>query len=236
MEAVVLDLSEYIGWQLETKFMKKYFLGFIIIIAVVSAGVFIFKKGESVSTISPDILVLTAPVLSFSGIIEKMDSSSMTVSKKSDQGNLTYQVKFNDKTPVQRAAPPTSSPSASLTTKDLKAGQAVIAASQQDLRIITNRQIEAISLTIASLYLNGTITKIEGTEVTVKGIVGNFGIPLNSIPVAKEYVITVDSSLNLKAGVNMTAFFDSEIRPGVKASFIQIIPVVPPGSAITLPK
>ena len=199
---------------------------------------------------SPDILYLTNPVHSFSGVIDKVDNNTLTVSKKVDDTTLIYKVSVSDKTKFFRnnlLVSPSATSSAALTFHDLKPGQTVLINTTKDLRLLSSREFEASDITLTINTLSGTITNIKGNLLTVKGFIPTLDSP-DMKDEQKEYNIEITPNTQIRNPLNPSSTVsdlkkDSQIivyfespsdSKNIKASMIQIIPAVSAGSAIQI--
>ena len=158
------------------------------------------KKGTNGYTISQNILSITQPVTSFSGIVEKIEGNRLFVTQK-----VTYQVIVSDKTQIYRPMTPYivylfktvlsdpgqdfTMPAQKSTIKDIQAGQYITIDSQVDLRTLAGTSFEAVTITLPQkiITLKGKITRLEGNTLTVKAFVST----TTSTPQEKDYTITI---------------------------------------------
>lgn len=163
--------------------------GTLLLLALIAAA---FSLGRSASkpasSLSPHILYLTSPAAVFSGKIETIDGNTLTVSQTMSAAaptpapaKITFRVLVTAETPVNYSSSlsvttpgsgttgSTTSPRP-LTTKDLRAGQAVIIDSATDLRTNTSGTFTATAIRLnGPTSLHGTIIARQGDILSVKG-------------------------------------------------------------------
>jgi hypothetical protein len=192
---------------------------------------------------SKNILLLTYPVQSFSGTIDKVEGNTLRVSRKQIESSpvklgeipkkpkeitISYSIIISDKTKVYR---PFSIPvpylfktsdevfsDATLSIKDIKVGQKITANTVSDLRTLQSSQFEATVITIPPItsILSGTITQISGNIVTIKAI----------SPIIDEYQITVTPDTEISGYVSTATaqqkFIPGTTRPAITAKKYQL--------------
>lgn len=225
----------------------KSYLPFIIIFAILAGGLFLAVKTNIISLhpVSPDILYLTTPINGFTGTIEKIEASSITLSRKvsittnylatapnppqSKTAILRYKAKITPKTPILSlvslsGASPSATPN--LTIKDLKIGQVVNVGSSKDLRTIIQRQLEATNIVLTYYSLGGKVTDIKGNIIMVKGNDINHSLEGNVIFDPKDYSVEVNSpdANKIKVGSEVIIYHDlpADAKSQIKAISVSI--------------
>lgn len=176
---------------------KKLALFLVLILLVIFAIIYIvklpnFKKlttqlptpPQLGSTISPDILSLTSPIYSLTGVVEKVEGNTLTISyQNSREGatnkKLVYKVLITDKTTITSPLSQSgihlpgeatfSSPNISYTIKNIRVGESAAVGTATDLRQLTTGKFEASTVVLVSrsTSLEGTITQIDGQTLII---------------------------------------------------------------------
>jgi hypothetical protein len=136
---------------------KRFLIIFVIVIILLISSIWIIhlKKagnsslkpgGQTGLKASPNISAPTAPVMSFSGIIEAINGNNLTVSEKAGASGkeISYQVSV----PASLQILTMNSGNQKSSIKDLEVGETVIIASKVDLRTVPNNQFEALSVLV----------------------------------------------------------------------------------------
>ncbi len=145
------------------------FILFLILILVIIITALLISSGRlklnqtsppSFQTISPNILYLTQPIISFSGQITKISGNTITTSHQASASSQTsqitpsYQVTIAPTTSISflslDTSTNTSTPSATIapTIKNLEVGQLVAAISRVDLRTLFVEKFESQLITM----------------------------------------------------------------------------------------
>lgn len=208
----------------------------IIIVDVVLALLALFivigyvkKIGLFNPPVSPNILYITQPVYTFSGIVEKIEGNKLLISQKGiltpslsskETTTFTYQVVVSDKTRITQPVfypnylfrtPP---PVRKLTINDITVGDMVVASSYVDLRTLTDNKFEAtmIDLSQRLTVIGGKITHLDRNTLTLKALnfatirIVNRGITPPP-PQEKEYsvIVTPDTEIS---------YYNTHVTPG----------------------
>ena len=223
----------------EVKRKQLILIGSAILVVIV---LFIFidlmtKSRIAGLPVSPRVVSNTQPVMSFAGVVEKIDGNRMTVSKRQETETIVFQAVVSDKTPIGQL-PPTvpylikkSPPSQvkRVVLKDIRVGQFVTLTSSTDLRLAKTNVFEPTSVTVRpkSIILDGTIVQISKNILILQAkpqiiLPKIFGIT-PSPAIEKEYTILVSASTEISKK-NSAALrqdnLDSNITP---TSFVPII-------------
>lgn len=231
--------------------------------------------------ISPNILYITQPVTIFSGVIEKINGSTITVSQamylssplvvpatnasspppSPIANTISYNITVNDQTLITQISPyvnylfkaNTLSNYQTLSLSDLSVGQNVTINSKVDLRTLKSNTFEAVSINLPAIFntLGGTITQINGTGLIVKGLspsnqLSTTNNSLSSPPTEQEYIIKITDNTeisrlnpgtpprpeklnlsNLKIGMHVDIYTNSDIGHGTEFEAIRIEPTAP---------
>ena len=202
---------------------KPFIITLIILLLILGllAVIPVLKKRVLQKSVSPNILLITQPVLSFSGIVEKVEGNTVTITQKvMEQSQITlplaavnaspfptpksitvtYRVLVTDKTQISQPATfinyllktVTPFPVAKLTIKDVKVGQSVTVNSQTDLRTLAGSTFEAATVNLPPIT-SMLSGKIVGLEENTLTL--KAFIPVTSGPMGagneKEFTITI---------------------------------------------
>lgn len=269
---------------------KQVGIAAVIFIGIILYIIFDYSK----QYISPNILYFTQPISSFSGIIEKIDGNTITVTqpysylergfelptlystggsrdKLLKTKNLSFQVDVLSTTHILRSqvsvpylfnrSATSSSMSAQLSPRDLKRGERVEISGGFDLRTLKGSRLQANRVELASFInrINGTITQLSGSTLRIQST----QLDRNANQNEKEYVITVKSDTeisrlnnkpaqmsgqavseqspeklqigDLKKGMQVSIYTDSDITVGNAFSALRIEPVAPTPTGVVTP-
>ena len=143
-----------------------------ILLLVLGAGA--MKKNNSpLNGPNSTILFLTQPVTSFSGIIEKIEGNTITITRK-----ISYRVFIDENTPIEQPESPipylfntsTNATNKNKTIKDLKIGQSAKIDANEDLRTLAVQEFKATRVTLNAIAntLSGPVFDVNGNTLIIK--------------------------------------------------------------------
>ena len=203
-------------------------------------------------SISPNILYLTSPVNSFTGIVEKKEANSITVSRTAPH-KLTYTFVIGKNTSFLR--PPVNVPFLFTTPiqvkekkyqlDDVTVGSTVTVSVTSDLRLSELSIVEAhnIFLPNAVNMFTGTIVEIIGQSISFKTAKGKMiAVTINDQTEISRYAFTPPQPnqsqspirterlgyTDLKKEMQATVYTDQDILTGINLTAIRIEPITEP--------
>jgi hypothetical protein len=222
---------------------RKYLIySLLALVAIVVMGIYVFfpniwsvvpggvvPPSTPVSQkVSPETLIPSAPLTSFSGQIEKIENNTLYVSgyitvEQKTQKRL-YKVTITNTTTVftkPPAIPYLFKPAVSVQTKtpvdtkSLQISQTITASASADLRIIQSDTFEASSIEISlnSKPLGGTITDISGSTLKITGHIINPQAPQPAAIKDEQYSIVVSQNTEISKSPTINASGQAENSP-----------------------
>lgn len=193
-----------------------------VVVVVLCLALLVKRNGGLISgsSISPDILALTQPVLSVSATVLQNNGTTLVVSYSPQAGQLlgpgvpnttpvvklTYTVLLGANTTITKQQAPLApggiSQAPKYTSQDIHIGSTVTVVSKVDLRTLQSNSFTASAIVLSPdvTTLNGKIVSVSGNTVVVNGIPSMpFGPSLlSSRPQQpKEYQITVIATTSI---------------------------------------
>ena len=207
------------------------------------------KKGADNQSVSPNILSLTQPVTSLSGVVEKIEGNRLFINKK-----IIYQVVVSDKTQIYQPASISylfktiSGTPPKLTIKDVRVGQHITLDTQTDLRTFTGTIFEAttINLPPKTNMVKGIITRLDGNTLILKAVpsastspytfiitpdteISHYVNNVSTVPGVMPMPPTLPEKLSisdLKKDMQVTVYTNTDVTTSTKGNALRIEPVV----------
>ena len=234
-----------------------------VLLLVLGAGA--LKRNNSfVNTPPSTILFLTQPVKTFSGIIEKLDGNTLTVSQNMTMNSVTQKVTFRVITDKNTTIEQPESPIPYLfaksvnasnnkkTIKDLKVGQTAVINTDEDLRTLTLQEFKATHVTLNAIAntLSGPVFDVGGNTLIIKAYPPS--TPSSEIPKERNYRIKITDNTEISRGapdgtpVRLTlndlkrsmwvvAYTDGDINSGTDFTALRIDPSITVGAPTPTP-
>lgn len=240
--------------------MRKYltifnlFIGSLSLVALFLVfqiiNLYLFGSSLNVNPLSllnpynPQILDLTPPIFSLTGTVYKVASNNIQVlvsnSSKSNSKptiytvaianntsidisplNITYLTRPNPQ-PITQVNPPA--------TSSLTPGELVSIMTKEDLRIIKNRSVTALSITVPPIpnTVFGTIKSIDSQMLIISGVSGGVKIPVAGTLETQNQLH--DYTVSLPADVEIANYDTSHSDPttgGIKPTIYQLSELFP---------
>lgn len=225
-----------------------------LVVVLISLMLFVLlsnNRGLKVDnkSISPNILYLTSPVNSFTGVVEKKEANSITVSRTTPH-KLTYTFVINKNTSFLR--PPVSVPFLFATPipvkekkyqfDDVVVGSTVTVSVTADLRLLKMPIVEAhnIFLSNAVNMFTGNIIEIKERSISFKTTKGEeIIVGVNDQTEISRYVFTPPQPnqsqppirterlvlTDLKKDMQATVYTDQDILTGKNLTALRIDPI-----------
>jgi hypothetical protein len=230
---------------------------FILGFAVVSLLVYTLIARVAPTT-STNILYLTQPVNSFTGIVEAKSGNTITVSQTVSQANsksvkLTYTFLVTNNTSFLN--PPVSIPylfttpaplkENKLGIEDVQVGGTVTVAVKTDLRLLQSTTIEAynIFLSTSAHNITGSIRDITEKSLTLKTLKGDIlTVNLTNKTEISRYVFTPNKPnepplaarpekmniSDLKTGMQATIYIAEDVLTNKSVTALRVEPIIAP--------
>lgn len=225
-----------------------------VLLIILGAGA-LKKNNPSLSGPSSTILFLTQPVKTFSGIIEKIDGDTLTVSQNMTMNSVTQKITYRVITDKNTLIEQPESPIPYLfaksgnainkkkTIKDLKVGQAAVINTDEDLRTLTFQEFKATRVTLNAIAntLSGPVFDVNGSTLIIKAIPPF--TPVSETPKERNYRIKITSNTeisrsaadgtpvrltlnDLKRNMWVVAYTDGDLNSGTDFTALRIDPSI----------
>lgn len=218
-------------------------LGVLLLVLGASA---MKKNNVSLSGPNSTILFLTQPVKTFSGMIEKIDGDTLTVTQK-----VTFRVITDKNTVIEQPESPIpylfaksmNATNKKKTIKDLKIGQAVVINTDEDLRTVTSQEFKATRVTLNAIMntLSGPVFDVNGNTLIIKTIPPF--TPVSETPKERNYRIKITNNTeisrsaldgtpvrltlnDLKRNMWVVAYTDGDVNLGTDFTALRIDPSI----------
>lgn len=168
--------------------------------------------------ISPNIMYITPPILSFSGMVEKIEGNQVIISYTIYPNSnisptpapvkLTYKVIVDKNTVINRP-----SDNVHLTIKDIIVNRQITVTSNIDLRQVTNNQFTAATITLPVLIttINGRIIAVKNNILTIKAKIPTTNTT-NALSIANP-VLQKEADYQVKVSDNTEVFRSATPTP-----------------------
>lgn len=234
----------------EYRVLVIFILGILLLVLGANA-----MKKNNVSLSGPNsiILFLTQPVKTFSGIIEKIDGDTLTISQNMTAGSvtkkITYRIIVDKNTVIEQPESPipylfaktAGAGSKKKTIKDLKVGQAAVINTDEDLRTLTSQEFKATRITLNAIAntLSGPVFDVGGNTLIIKTIPPF--TPISETPKERNYRVKVTNNTeisrsaadgtpvrltlnDLKRNMWVVAYTDGDLNSGTDFTALRIDP------------
>lgn len=219
--------------------IKRILLIILLFVVLGILGIFMIKySSPKTPSISPNVLSLSQPIYSISGMIEKIDNRAIYVTDQTYK--LTYKIIAGKNTSVLRS--PVTIPylflnkdtnnttiPTRITFEDLQVGDMVFISTKQDLRTIVKNEFEPsiISKTTTSNSIQGVITEIGNGIVRVNSSSKIYRVDIPSTaeissltPQPTRYFFS-----DLKVGTQITAYTEDDVRRTNDITALRVEPI-----------
>lgn len=226
----------------------------LAVIALLVLGLTMFQKSAGTYEVSPETAYLTLPVTSFSGIVEKIDGNTVTVSRDAaapqdsaittvplPQKKLTYKITVTSQTRFNRMVTPADyEQKTGLPMKngnpgvaDLKKDQLVSVTSSSDLRFLKKNAFTATSIELPALQksISGRLEKTGNGTLTIATMPT---APDTAGGVAPGLVQTAKRTIYISPSVKVvknTYIIDPASTPKPESGTVEAIP---PGTQVSV--
>ncbi len=170
------------------------------------------KNNPSLNGPASTILFLTQPVKTFSGIIEKIEGDTLTISQNMTTNSVTqkvtYRVITDKNTQIEQPESPipylfaktAGAGNKKKTIKDLKVGQAAVVNTDEDLRTLTSQEFKATHVTLNAIMntLSGPVFDVGGNTLIIKTIPPF--TPVSETPKERNYRIKITNNTEISRG------------------------------------
>lgn len=191
-----------------------------VLLLVLGAGA-LKRNNSSVNTPPSTILFLTQPVKTFSGMIEKIDGDTLTVSQNMTTNSvtqkITYRVITDKNTTIEQPASPipylfktNGSPNTSVIPsvypardsrgipfKNIKVGQSAKIETNEDLRTLTSQEFKASRVTLNAIAntLSGPVFDVGGSTLIIKAYPPS--TPSSESPKERNYRVKITDNTEI---------------------------------------
>ncbi|MBI4973554.1 hypothetical protein HZC27_03020 [Candidatus Roizmanbacteria bacterium] len=239
---------------MKTEYRALIIIVLVVLLIILGAGA-LKKNNVSLNGPASTILFLTQPVKTFSGIIEKVDGDTLTVSQNMTMNSVTQKITYNVITDKNTVIEQPESPIPYLfaktmnatnkqkTIKDLKVGQAAVLNTDEDLRTLSSQEFKATRITLNAIMntLSGPVFDVGGNTLIIKTIPPF--TPVSETPKERNYrvKITNDTEISriaadgspvrltlndIKRGVWVVAYTDGDVNTGTDFTALRIDPSI----------
>jgi hypothetical protein len=225
-------------------------------IALLVLGAGALKKNDP-ALLKPgtNIFFLTQPVKTFSGVIEKIEGDSVTVSQNMTNGsvtqNISYRVITDKNTVIEQPESPVPYLFAKTadaikkkkTIKDLKVGRAAVVNTDEDLRALTSPEFRATRITLGSIAntLSGKVFDVNGNTLIIRAIPSSS--PGSDSPKEKNFRVKITDNTeisrsaadgtpvrltldDLKRNIWVIVYTDGDLNSGTEFTALRVDPSV----------
>ena len=169
-----------------------------VLLLVLGAGA-LKRNSSPLNAPTSTILFLTQPITSFSGIIEKIEGNTITITRK-----ISYRVFIDENTPIEQPASPipylfktVSSPQEKMTIKNIKIGQSAKIDTNEDLRTLAVQEFKATRVTLNAIAntLSGPVFDVNGSTLIIKAYPPS--TPSSETPKERNYRVKITDNTEI---------------------------------------